>query len=118
MLEGERKQELFINLSHRLREVEAGVSKRQDDVVVGTDLKLSVGELSERRINPKYAVRERLKTYDYYNLSASYVPDQKVIEREIALDFARRRTERVNKAMSSGEVVVLEGPQELQEIVY
>lgn len=99
-LEGEQRQELLANLHQGLKAAEADVIAMDSEITRGPDNVLTVGELSEFRIDPKKAGLNRGATYFYYNFRSSYVPEQSEVESEIAESIARHRTRRVNEALA------------------
>lgn len=109
MIEGDPQRSILLGKLHqRLQYVSNEVSAREASIVHGPENILSVGELSEMRIDPRKAALERSVTYFFYNFRASFIPEQKEVERKIASSIARIRTDRANKALSPKVVVVEE----------
>lgn len=106
MLDNGVKQEMLRGLHQGLSQVATEVRATRGSIRMTEGNIATVGELSERKIDPAYVKAERQEVYYHYNVDASFVPSQEVVEGEIAERIAKYRTERV--AASLAPVVVPE----------
>lgn len=113
MIEGDPQRSILLGKLHQgLQKVSDEVSAREARVVHGPEIILSVGELSEMRIDPRRARLARNITYFFYNFRSSFVPEQEKVEREIGSSISTDRTDRVRRSLAT-EVVVVEKVQDL-----
>lgn len=114
MIEGNPQRSVLLGRLHQgLQGVFSEVSTRDASVVHGPEIILSIGELSEMRIDPRKAALERAVTYFFYNFRADHIPEQRVVEEEIASSIAITRTDRVKKAQVVEADVFVQGQEGL-----
>lgn len=107
MIEGDPGKSILLERLHQgLRIVSNEVAVTEAQVDYGSEITLSVGELSEMRMYQGRAELTRWALYFHEKFRAEYPVGREKLEEEISSIIARDRTEREKRSLAPDEPIV------------